>query len=110
MQGDGREHRNDAERIYSEESSDVEILYQFQSSKAAAVHRPHQDEGGMHKEEKNAEDSYVGSAEPNDSIHIVMSANMIGKNHQDRRTSQEIEICGVSATCVIGHSASPPSK
>jgi hypothetical protein len=67
MQGDGREHRNDAERIYSEESSDVEILYQFQSSKAAAVHRPHQDKGGMHKEEKNAEDSYVGSAEPNDS-------------------------------------------
>jgi hypothetical protein len=92
MQGDGREYRNDAERIYSEESSDVKILYQFESRKAAAVHRSHQDEGCMHEEKKNAEYSYIGNSEPTDPIQIVMSAQMVEKNHQDCRASQEIEI------------------
>jgi hypothetical protein len=53
----------------------------------------------------------AGSAEPNDSIHIVMSANMIAERTiKTAALSEEIEICGVSATCVIVHSASPPSN
>jgi hypothetical protein len=53
---------------------------------------------------------YIDNAEPTDSIHIVMSASLIEKNHQNSRASQEIEICGVTETCVIGHGASLTSN
>jgi hypothetical protein len=50
----------------------------------------------MHEEEQYAEDPDIRNSEYPHAILIIVSAKVVEKNHQNRQTSQQIEIRGVT--------------
>jgi hypothetical protein len=58
----------------------------------------------VYKKKENAEDSDIRNAKPAQAIPMETPAKVVKKNHQNGRTTQEVEIRGgSSAYRAIGH-------